>query len=77
MAWINCTFKGDAQSGSQDIGIASCEDQATGFKYSQRVQGVNDKTAFKANAAASLAAYIAQEARNTQLSTALQNFMNQ
>ncbi len=80
MTWTGRFTKDTDRPTNSNVGTAHAdwdEGAEVLYTYSQRVEGVADKAEFKTNAIAAKDKYLADEARNTTLGTALTNYLNQ
>ena len=80
MPWVGRFQKDKNRDTASNIGTAYADwyvDTELICTYSQRVDGVNDKTEFKANAEAYRDKFIADKAKNEQLESALTTYLNQ
>ena len=79
MTWTGRFQKDNTRPSNSTIGIAHAdwyEADVLICTYSQRVDGVGDKIAFKANAIAYKDKFIADATKNDNISSALTTFLN-
>ena len=80
MAWVGKFQKDEKRPTASNVGLATAEwwdNDVLICSYSEPVDGVQDKDAFKANAIAYRDKYIADKAKDETIETALTNFLNQ
>ena len=80
MAWVGTFIKDADRPTNSNVGLATAEwydGEDLICSFSERVEGVADKTGFKANAVAYRDKFIADAARDTTIETALTTYLNQ